>query len=155
MSRWATGVIKTLAGQIALGIYALLLAVSGLIGYVRDGSRLSLIAGSLAAVVAVIALRLSVMNDRWGLPLGVLLSFVVLLICSYRSRRERSKVRLRDHEGQLLGKSIQNELLFIASGLVLSVLAAVQGVGLTPRGFLGFGLFGVLAVMFLVKWIRS
>jgi uncharacterized membrane protein (UPF0136 family) len=49
-----------MAGQIALGIYALLLAVSGLIGYVKEGSQLSLIAGSIAAVVASIALRLSV-----------------------------------------------------------------------------------------------
>jgi uncharacterized membrane protein (UPF0136 family) len=148
-------VISTLAGQIALGIYAALLAVSGLIGYVKERSRLSLLAGSIAAVVAVIALRLSVTNNRWGVPLGVLLSFVVLLVCSYRFRRERRKVRLRDHEGQLLGKSMQNELLLIASGLVLCVLGTVPRAGLTPRGLLGFGIFGVLAVIFLVKWIRS
>jgi uncharacterized membrane protein (UPF0136 family) len=155
VSHQATSVIRTLAGQIALGIYALLLAVSGLIGYVKERSRLSLIAGSIAAVVAVIARRLSVRNNRWGIPLGVLLSFVVLLVCSYRSRGERSKVRLRDHEGELLGKSMQNELLFIVSGMVLGVLAAVRSGGLTLRGLLAFGLFGVLAAISLIKWLRS
>ena len=87
---------RTLAGQIALGIYALLLAAGGLIGYVKEGSRLSLIAGSISAGVAVIALRLSIANNRWGIPLGILLSSVVLLVCSARSRRERSQVRLRE-----------------------------------------------------------
>jgi uncharacterized membrane protein (UPF0136 family) len=148
-------VIRTLAGQIALGIYALLLAVSGMIGYVKHGSRLSLIVGSIAAVVAGIALRLSVTNSPWGIRLGVFLSIVVLFVCSYRYRRERNKVRLRDHEGELLGKSMQNELLFIISGLVLSVLGTVQSVGFTFNQLFGFGIFGVLAVIFLVKWIRS
>ena len=144
-----------MAGQIALGIYALLLAPGGLIGYVKEGSRLSLIAGSISAGVAVIALRLSIANNRWGIPLGMLLSSVVLLVCSARSRRERSQVRLRDHEGELLGKSMQNQLLFIVSGLVVCVLGTVQSVKLTSRALLGVSIFGVLAVVFLVKWIRS
>jgi uncharacterized membrane protein (UPF0136 family) len=147
--------LSALAGQVALGVYALLLTVSGVVGYVKEGSRLTLLACSVAAAVAVLALRLSVTNNRWGVLLGVFLSFVVLLVCSHRARRERSRVRLRDQEGQLLGKSMQNELMLIASGLVLSVLAAVQGAGLTHRGLLLFVLFGVMAVLFLLKWIRS
>jgi uncharacterized membrane protein (UPF0136 family) len=145
----------TQAGEIVLGIYAFLLATSGLIGYVKRGSWLALGGGLLAAAVAFAALHLSVTKNRWALPLAFFLSFVVVMVCSSRLRRERKQVRLRDEEGKILGKSMQTELLFIASGLVLCVLGASRTVGPTRNVIFASCVFGILALMFVVKWIRA
>jgi uncharacterized membrane protein (UPF0136 family) len=76
--------MSPLVGEITLGIYAVLLAVGGLIGYLKAGSRPSLIAGLISGVVASVALGLSVANNPWGVPLGQLLSFVMFLVFGYR-----------------------------------------------------------------------
>jgi uncharacterized membrane protein (UPF0136 family) len=105
--------VSPLVGQATLGIYALLLGVGGLIGYLKAGSRPSLIAGMTSAVAAVIALALSVANNRLGVPLGLLLSIVLFLLFSYRYA-----VKTR--------KFMPSGLLAVASLVVLAVMFLVM-----------------------------
>lgn len=105
--------IDPLVGQITLGIYALLLAVGGLIGYLKAGSRPSLIAGSLSALTAIGALALSVGNYRLGIPLGLILSITLFVLFGYRYA-----VKTR--------KFMPSGLLAIASLVVLAVMFLVM-----------------------------
>jgi uncharacterized membrane protein (UPF0136 family) len=101
--------IGPLVGQITLGIYALLLAVGGVIGYVKAGSRASLIAGISSAVVALVALGLSIANHRLGVPLGLILSITLFVLFGYRYA-----VKTR--------KFMPSGLLAIVSLIVLAVM---------------------------------
>jgi uncharacterized membrane protein (UPF0136 family) len=143
-----------MAGQLTLAIYALLLAAYAVIGYVKRQSLLVLIAGAIGSLVAAAARSLSLANNPWGLRLGLYLSLVALLVCGAERRREQRRVRLRDHERELSGRDVQNQLLLVTSGLVLCALAAVQSVRLTYIEVFGFVVFAALAVMIVVKWLR-
>jgi len=101
--------ISPMVGQITLGIYAILLAVGGLIGYFKAGSRPSLIAGLLSSVAAFTALGLSVGNSRWGVPLGLLLSVVLFVLFGYRYAAKT-------------GKFMPSGLLAVLSLVVLAVM---------------------------------
>ena len=101
--------ISPTVGQVTLGIYALLLAVGGVIGFVKAGSRPSLIAGLISAVAALLALGLSIGNNRWGVPLGLILSIALFVLFGYRYA-----VKTR--------KFMPSGLLAIASLVVLAVM---------------------------------
>jgi len=105
--------ILPIVGQITLGIYAVLLAVGGVIGYVKAGSRSSLIAGSISAIAAALALGLSIRSNRWGIPLGLILSISLFVLFGYRYA---AKTR----------KFMPSGLLAVASLVVLAVMFLVM-----------------------------
>ena len=76
--------LNPMVGHITLGVYAILLAVGGVIGFVKAGSRASLISGLLSAAAAAIALVLAYQKNRFGIPLGALLAIVLFVMFGYR-----------------------------------------------------------------------
>jgi uncharacterized membrane protein (UPF0136 family) len=101
--------ISPIVGQVTLGIYGVLLAVGGLIGYFKAGSRPSLIAGLLSAVAAFGALWLSISRSQLGPPLGLLLSIVLFVLFGYRYAIKT-------------GKFMPSGLLAVVSLIVLGVM---------------------------------
>ena len=76
--------MNPLVGQIVLGIYAILVAVGGIIGFVTAKSQPSLIAGLASGVVAAGFLVLSYANPRLGFGLGALLAALLLVFFGWR-----------------------------------------------------------------------
>ena len=102
-------------GHLALGAYVLLLAAGGVIGFVKAGSRPSLIAGLGSAAVALLALVLTIPashhhdgllpadgGTRNGYVLGLILSAALLAMFGVRYRKTGKFMP----SGMLLGVSL-------------------------------------------------
>ncbi len=101
--------ISPIVGQVTLAIYGVLLAVGGLIGYLKAGSRPSLIAGLFSAAAAFAALGLSIGRYQLGPPLGLLLAIVLFVLFGYRYAVKT-------------GKFMPSGLLAVVSLVVMAVM---------------------------------
>lgn len=88
-------------GQAALAVYALLLAAGGYVGYVKAGSRPSLIAGSASAAVALVALALTFAGG-FGFWIGLILAAALAAMFAIRFRKTGKFMP----SGMLLGVSV-------------------------------------------------
>lgn len=67
--------------------YALLVAIGGIVGYVKAGSQQSLISGLVSGVVLAIAWFLSLQNPSAGFALATFLALGLLIVFSLRFRK--------------------------------------------------------------------
>jgi uncharacterized membrane protein (UPF0136 family) len=65
-------------------VYALLLLIGGLIGYLKAGSTASLITSSSLAILMLICAALILRRNDFGLRFASLLTLIVLVFFSYR-----------------------------------------------------------------------
>ncbi len=105
--------LTPLIAPITLGIYAFLLGAGGLIGYLKAGSRPSLIAGSISALAALAALALSISHKNLGIALGMILSISLFVLFGYRYA-----VKTR--------KFMPSGLLAVVSLIVLAVMFLIM-----------------------------
>lgn len=76
-------------GRVVLGVYAALLGAGGVMGFVKAGSRPSLIAGLASAGVALALLGLSIGRGRLAFSLGAVLALTLLTMFAARFARGR------------------------------------------------------------------
>jgi uncharacterized membrane protein (UPF0136 family) len=105
--------LSPLVGHVTLALYAVLLAVGGIMGFVRARSRPSLIAGLVSAAAALVALYFSRLRSPLGFPLGMALAIVLFVLFGYRYA-----VRNR--------KFMPSGLLAVVSLVVLGVMVLVM-----------------------------
>jgi uncharacterized membrane protein (UPF0136 family) len=107
--------LSPIAGQAVLAIYAVLLAVGGIIGYVKAGSKPSLIAGLASALLSLIALGVSIASPTWGMAIGAVLA---ALLAAFFGRRYLVTTRKFMPAGLLAAVS----LIVLATAILVLVL---------------------------------
>ena len=96
-------------GLVVLIVYAALLIVGGVMGFVKARSRPSLIAGVVSGILALVAAWISgTYNEDGGYSLALLLAIVLFVFFGYRAVKTR--------------KFMPGGLLAIASVLVMGVM---------------------------------
>lgn len=73
-------------------IYALLVIVGGVMGYVNAGSQVSLVSGLSSGAALLIAWMISLQSPRSGFPLAALFAIILVGIFAARYRRTRKMV---------------------------------------------------------------
>ncbi len=91
-------------------IYALLVAIGGIMGYVKAQSKPSLISGLISGVALAIAWYIGLQNPTAGLAIATFFALVLLIVFALRFRRT--------------GKLVPAGLLAILS-LVATILFAI------------------------------
>lgn len=99
--------------QIVLIVYGVLLGLGGLMGYLKAGSRPSLVAGSTSGLIAVLT-AMAMRNDFRAIWLGVALAAAMLVVFTIRLRKTRKFMP----SGLLVGAS----LVVLAILLIIGVL---------------------------------
>ena len=96
-------------GLVVLIVYAVLLIVGGVIGFVKAKSKASLIAGVASGIIAIIAVAISATyNEDGGYSLALLLAVVLFVFFGYRASLSR--------------KFMPGGLLAVASVVVIAVM---------------------------------
>ncbi len=68
-------------------VYALLVAIGGIVGYVKAGSQQSLISGLVSGAALAIAWFLSLQNPAAGFALAAFLALGLLIVFAIRFRK--------------------------------------------------------------------
>jgi len=108
--------VDPVIGRLTLVIYAALLGTGGVMGYLKAGSRPSLIAGLLSAAFALLCFGETLLDLRLGFWPGAALAASLLGMFGARFAKGR--------------KFMPNGLMAIVSAVVLAVLVAQ--IALTP-----------------------
>jgi uncharacterized membrane protein (UPF0136 family) len=102
----------TIVGLVALGLYSTLLAVGGVIGYVKAGSQPSLIAGLASAVAIDAALVVAVLvSPQTGFGIALVIAAVLTVVFFGR--------------WQKTGKVMPGGMLCFLSAAMTTLLAAL------------------------------
>jgi uncharacterized membrane protein (UPF0136 family) len=103
--------LNPVVGEVALGVYALLLAVGGVMGYAKARSKASAIAGTLSAAIAGMSILIMAGGNPWGERLGLLLAISLLIYFGNKYLKTR--------------KFMPSGMLAVVSLVVAGILAAV------------------------------
>ncbi len=102
----------TLLGQISLAVYALLLFAGGGIGYLKAGSKPSLIAGTVSGLFALLGLIISFWQPAYAFWEGMTLAGAMVLVFAGRLKKT--------------GKFMPSGLLLVVSVIMFVLLLAAS-----------------------------